>query len=142
MSNFGEVDCSPILKTAFLRKKQIYLPVLSKNRLRFAPYENSTQLTLNHYKILEPVCQKGSLTDARFLDVVIAPLVAFDANLNRVGMGGGYYDRSLAFRKRRHRWKRPLVIGLAYSFQRADQIQAAPWDVPMDMVITEENIFQ
>ena len=78
---------------------------------------------------------------ARQLDVVIAPLVAFDESLNRLGMGGGYYDRTFAFRKRARVLRRPVLIGVAYSFQRVDRLQPENWDVPLDVVITEKESY-
>ena len=142
MSTGGEVDCAPILDSAKLRKKSIFLPVLRKTGLLFAPVEKGTPTRANRFGILEPVYENADLLAGSDLDIVIAPLVAFDNNCNRLGMGGGYYDRSFAFRKRRKKWRRPLLIGVAYDFQRIDELQAQPWDVPLDMVITEQTTYR
>lgn len=68
------------------------------------------------------------------------PLVGFDATGNRLGMGGGFYDRSFAF-KRIQPQQRPLLIGLAHSFQQLPQLPVASWDTPVDMVVTERAVF-
>ncbi len=137
----GEVDCRFFLKSEKLRKKRIFLPVLQKSRLFFAPLIPDTEMQKNCFGILEPVYSKADLVAPDELDIVIAPLVAFDNNCNRIGMGGGYYDRSFSFRKRRRKWKRPLLIGAAYEFQRIHDCQPQSWDVPMDVVITEQQSY-
>ena len=138
---FGEVDCSGLIDALLARGKRVLAPILRKNRLVFAPFDYGTEFTANGFGIMEPVYQERALLTARQLDVVITPLVAFDARLNRLGMGGGYYDRTFAFRKRLGVWRRPLLIGVAYSFQRVDKLQANAWDVPLDVVITEKESF-
>ena len=75
------------------------------------------------------------------LDLVITPLVAFDAEGNRMGMGGGYYDRSFAWRKRRRIWRGPMLVGYAYELQKLNSIRASDWDVPMDAVVTESALY-
>ena len=77
----------------------------------------------------------------RDLDIVFTPLVAFDTAGNRVGMGAGFYDRSFAFRKHRRNWRRPLLIGVAYDFQRVPHIPARTWDVPVDLVVTDKKTY-
>lgn len=117
------------------------MPVLRKNRLLFAPWDDSSDWEENRYGIPEPLCRHRDLLTPRQLDVVVVPLVAFDDSLNRLGMGGGYYDRTFAFRKRAGALRRPLLIGVAYSFQRVDALQAQSWDVPLDVVITEKESY-
>ena len=67
------------------------------------------------------------------------PLVAFSAAGTRLGMGGGYYDRSFAFRH--GRGAPPRLVGVGYGFQREDALAAEPWDVPLDAVATEAGLF-
>jgi len=141
MSVAGEIDCGPLIKIGWLRKKRIFAPVLAKNRLNFAPLNPGSKLVQNRFDILEPVYRPGDLIDPRQLDVVIVPLLAFDTQLNRIGMGAGYYDRTFAFSKRQKLWRRPLLIGVAYSFQRVENLTARAWDVPLHTVITEQNCF-
>jgi 5-formyltetrahydrofolate cyclo-ligase len=95
---------------------------------------------LNRLGIHEP--EGSSTIGARWLDVVFLPLVGFDAHGVRLGMGGGYYDRAFAFRLWRKVWHAPRLIGLAYSFQQVERLTAAPHDVRLDAVVTEERIVQ
>ena len=141
MSVAGEIDCGPLIKMGWLRKKRIFAPVLAKNRLNFAPLNPGSKLAPNRFDILEPVYRTDDLIEPRQLDVVIVPLLAFDTQLNRIGMGAGYYDRTFAFSKRQKLWRRPLLIGVAYSFQRVKDLAARAWDVPLHAVITEQNCF-
>ena len=141
MSFGGEVNCQHFLNFEKLRKKRIFLPVLAKSKLIFSPLKSAEKMVQNQYGILEPVYQKRDAIAARDLDVVIVPLVAFDEQCNRLGMGGGFYDRCFAFRKRRRKWRKPLLIGIAYDFQRVDSLQPEPWDVPLDAVVTEKECY-
>jgi 5-formyltetrahydrofolate cyclo-ligase len=70
------------------------------------------------------------------------PLVGFDANCNRLGMGGGFYDRTLAYLRLRRCWRRPLLIGIAHECQRVERLETNTWDVPLDLVVTEERIYR
>ena len=75
------------------------------------------------------------------LDLVLAPLVVFDPQRNRIGMGGGYYDRSFEFRKQAQR-DAPILIGVAHELQKVDQLIAEDWDVRLDMVVTDGGIYK
>jgi 5-formyltetrahydrofolate cyclo-ligase len=75
------------------------------------------------------------------LDLVLAPLVAFDAHGNRLGMGGGFYDRSFAYLLRHTRWLRPRLIGLAYDFQRQSRLPSQAWDVPLQAIATDQHLY-
>ena len=141
MSAGGEIDCAPILKTAWLRKIDTFAPILAGKKLIFAPLNKQTQTTPNQYRILEPVYSHRHCVQAKHLDVVIVPLVAFDKHGNRLGMGGGFYDRSFAFTKHRQKSRRPLLIGVAYDFQRVDALLAEPWDVRLHAVITDKESY-
>jgi 5-formyltetrahydrofolate cyclo-ligase len=139
----GEVNLEPCLETAWRRGTSVYVPVIVSHRRRqmlFAPWIDGAARRTNAFGIVEP----GSVAGARpavGLDVVVLPLVGFDAAGNRLGMGAGYYDRAL--RRRRERgpaWRRPLLVGVAYSFQQLPMIPASPWDVPLDVVVTERGV--
>ena len=133
----GEVDCAPVMDEALARGRRIYLPVLHGPALLFAPWSPGGVMTANRFGIAEPALAPGSCLRAAQLDVVLAPLVAFDDMGHRLGMGGGYYDRSLAFSRHRQLWRRPHIIGLAYEFQRLRALPAQRWDVALHTVITE-----
>lgn len=130
----GEPDVRGLAEHARLHGKRLYLPVVAHGgTMHFAPWRRSGTLRRNRYGIPEPLGSPRRLT-ASELDLVIMPLVAFDARGHRLGMGGGYYDRALAGRRRR-----PVLAGVAFSFQQAAGVPAQPWDVPLDVVVTERG---
>lgn len=144
-SHEGEIDPVDLLPRAWRMKKQVYMPVLDRlagNRLWFAPYQERTPLCMNRYRIPEPRRHFSELVPARWLDLLLMPLVAFDTDGNRLGMGGGYYDRTLSYFCHRHYWTRPKIIGLAYEFQRVGTIERMSWDVPLDAIVTEQMIYR
>jgi 5-formyltetrahydrofolate cyclo-ligase len=116
------------------------LPVLGDDeRLRFAPWRAGDALVANRFGIPEPDVEASLLLPAADLAAIVMPLVAFDAGCNRVGMGGGWYDRSLA--GLRDRPGRPLLVGVGYEVQRVDRLVPAAWDVPLDAVCTESATY-
>lgn len=138
----GELSPLPLMQRAWTLRKTCYLPVLHNARLLFAPYRAGDALVYNRYGILEPACRARHCVSARSLDLILAPLVAFDERGNRLGMGGGFYDHTLAFLNRRAAWRRPRLIGLAYEFQKVAALTRAPWDVPLEGVVTEAGVYQ
>lgn len=142
----GEIDPQGILERAAAMGKRVYLPVLSHlswDRLWFAPLAPDTRFRANRFGIPEPQVKAAELVRAQELDLVMMPLVAFDTHGNRLGMGGGYYDRSLAFLGHRRHWRRPHLLGLAYDFQRVDAtLPTDAWDVPLAAVATERAVYQ
>ncbi|RJQ47962.1 MAG: 5-formyltetrahydrofolate cyclo-ligase [Gammaproteobacteria bacterium] len=142
IANDGEMDLSALLCRALRYGKRCYLPVLRQNRLAFAPYRSGDRLSPNRFGIPEPVLPKNGWSQAARLDLILIPLVAFDARGNRLGMGAGFYDRTLGFLNLRRYWRRPRLIGVAYDFQRVAEITPAPWDVPLDAVVTEASVYR
>ncbi|MDA1106905.1 MAG: 5-formyltetrahydrofolate cyclo-ligase [Proteobacteria bacterium] len=136
LSNDGEIDVAPLLRRAWACGKTCYLPVLRGKRLGFAAYRRGDALRRNRFGIPEPALPARKLAGALALDLILVPLVAFDAQGHRLGMGAGFYDRTLAARARRTHWRRPRLIGVAYDFQQVAQLVPAPWDVPLDGVVT------
>ena len=132
----GEIDLTPLLRHAWACGKTCYLPVLRSKRLGFALYRRGDGLRLNRFGILEPALPVCQQVGALALDLILVPLVAFDAQGHRLGMGAGFYDRTLAARARRTHWRRPRLIGVAYEFQQVAKLGPAPWDVPLDGVVT------
>jgi len=144
LPNDGEIDPGPLLDRARSMKKVFYLPVLSHirhDRLWFAPYASDGALMLNRFGIPEPVVPARHWVRAQDLDLILMPLVAFDARGNRLGMGGGFYDRSLAFLRHRQLWRKPHLIGLAHDFQRVERLDASAWDVPLQAVVTDQGVY-
>ena len=142
MAYQGEMCCEPIIDWALGRRVSVLLPVVVGRRMRFAPFVANQALVSNRWGIPEPEWQPGRWVSARRPNVVLLPLVAFDSNGNRLGQGGGYYDRAFAFRNAARHWRRPLLVGLAYEFQRTDALEAKPTDVPLDAVITERQVHE
>lgn len=142
-ANDGEPDLAALMRLIWRTGRRCYLPVLTtanRGRMLFSPYRPDSRLSLNRYRIPEPVAARRQLLDARRLDVVLTPLVAFDLDGNRLGMGGGYYDRSFAFLHRRRHWRKPRLLGIAYQFQCVTQLPVEPWDVPLDGIATESAV--
>lgn len=142
--NDGEIDPTPLMQTIWSRRKVCYLPVLSRlshDRLWFAPVWPDTAFAPNKFGIPEPLAPARSFVRAAQLDLILAPLVGFDVQGNRLGMGGGYYDRSLAFLRGRRRWRKPRLLGVAHECQRVDKLVANPWDIPLDGVITDRGAY-
>lgn len=143
LANDGELDPGPLMARMLAAGRHCYLPVLHSHRdqpLWFAPYTPASVMTQNRFGIAEPRVPATARLRAAELDVVLMPLVGFDDQGNRLGMGGGYYDRSLGFLGHRHRWRKPLLLGLGYEFQRLDRIAARAWDIPLDGVVTEAGL--
>ncbi len=139
----GELDPSPLLERAWRAGKAIYLPVLADTpqSLRFAPYRPGTPLRRNRFHIPEPDMAPEAWLESGELDLVLTPLAAFDETGTRLGMGGGFYDRSFAFLLNPdHRGHRPWLIGLGYAFQKVAALPRQPWDVPLDAAATEQGL--
>ena len=139
MAYEGELSCTPIIDWALSRGKKVLLPVVAGNRLRLAPHRLGERMFPNRWGILEPEWQPRRWVAPRFPSVAFVPLVACDSSGNRLGQGGGYYDRTFAFRRHCVHWGRPLLIGLAYDFQLVGELAAKPTDVPLDAVISERR---
>ncbi len=134
----GEIDPAPLLDYLWSAGKTVYLPVLipfAHGKLWFARYRPGDLLVENRFGIPEP--KRRQLVKPVNLDLVLMPLVAYDARGHRIGMGGGFYDRSFAFLHARRHWRKPTLVGLAYQFQQQGRITPNAWDVPLDAIATE-----
>jgi len=136
----GEVSCEPIIAEAWRRGRNVFLPVLADRALMFARYRHDSPLRENRFGIPEPIYKESELVQPSGLDVVICPLIAFDKDCNRLGMGAGYYDRSFRFLAHARNWKRPRLIGAAYEFQKVPEVKARSWDIPMQNIVTEKQV--
>lgn len=137
----AEFDVLPLLNQALHMGKDCYLPITAQRiaqPLRFARLDGRHGLTRNRYGIVEP--HSRELMNARWLDVMLLPLVGFDDQGRRLGMGGGYYDATLAYLRNRRRWRRPLLVGVAYACQALREVPAEAWDVRLDMILTENGL--
>ncbi|MCG2633320.1 MAG: 5-formyltetrahydrofolate cyclo-ligase [Gammaproteobacteria bacterium] len=135
----GEMDTGPLIQTLWQLGKRVYLPVLQwrQRNLRFALCAPPTRMRQNRYGIGEPVVAASQLRRANQLDLIFLPLVAIDQRGNRLGMGGGFYDRTLAFCGGKRPPIRPRLIGLGYALQVVSRIEPAPWDIPLKGLVTE-----
>jgi 5-formyltetrahydrofolate cyclo-ligase len=137
-----ELDSAPLIALALRRGCRIFLPRIDGRRrsrgMRFV--ELGGTLRENRLGIGEPA---GFATiGARWLDLVFLPLVGFDRRGLRLGTGGGFYDRAFAFRQLRRVWHKPLLVGFGYAFQQVERLEAAPHDVLMDAVVTDEGFMR
>ena len=138
----GELDPAPLLERLWAQGKVIYLPVLvpfARGKLWFARYEPGDPLSANRFGIYEPV--RRALVRPVTLDLVLTPLVAYDLAGHRIGMGGGFYDRSFAFLHARRHWRKPVMLGVAYRFQQQHSILPSSWDLPLDAIATEYGVY-
>ncbi len=143
LANDGELDPTPLARIARAAGKRLYLPVLRplpRQALWFAEYPSSGKLRANRYGIMEPDIRHHPITPPWGLDLILLPLVAFDDQGTRLGMGGGFYDRTLAYRQHRRYWHKPRLIGLAHDCQRYHRLPSQPWDVPLDGILTETGL--
>ena len=139
----GEIDPFPLLSYAQSLGKRCYLPVLRAHPQRtlwFCEYRPGDRLFLNRFGIAEPSVRRRPPVSPWGLDLVLLPLVAFDDEGNRLGMGGGYYDRTFAYLRHREYWRSPYLIGVAHEFQRVDRLQKQSWDIPLQGVVTEASL--
>ena len=144
LPNDGEIDLRPLLLTAWEMGKRCYLPVLGmrhESRMWFMPFEPGDPLLPNRYGILEPpLCRDSRRSKNWMLDLVLVPLVAFDPLGHRLGMGGGFYDRTFAYLHTRQYWRKPHLMGTGFSLQRVAQLPVNHWDIPLDSMATENGI--
>lgn len=139
----GELDPRPVAHWAWQQGIRCYLPVLHpwhKRQLWFTPFTSQTLFKRNRFGIPEPIAHKAAPLSARHLDVVLMPLVGFDRYGGRLGMGGGFYDTSFAFKRRQPGFSKPRLIGIAHSCQEVAKLPLEPWDIGLDGVVTEEGV--
>ena len=131
----NEIDCIQILKKLEKKNYIISLPKIKKNsQMDFIQWSYKDPLVINKFGIPEP--SNGKI---KFPDILLMPLLSFDTKLNRVGYGGGFYDRYIQRIKRK---KKPLLVGLAYSFQKVKSIPTNRYDKKLDFVMTEKKIIE
>ena len=142
LSADGEVGTYLLIQELQRLGKDVYLPVIhpfSAGHLLFLSYDESTSMVFNRYNISEPKLEKNKIIPVEQLDIICTPLVAFDKQGHRLGMGGGYYDRTLEpwFRSQ----SGPKPIGLAHNCQEVEQLPVESWDVPLPKILTPKQIW-
>lgn len=141
LASDGEISLEHFYKLTHHRH-QFYIPKLCKRQpkqMRFNQYRASSCAYTNHYEIKE--MSRGQIRPIRTLDVLLMPLVAFDKKGERLGMGGGFYDRALAYKKQGIHSGKPLLIGIGHQCQLADAIPTNSWDIDIDIMVTDKKIY-
>jgi 5-formyltetrahydrofolate cyclo-ligase len=132
----GEISTQPLINWCWSQHIDVCLPILDPDQpghLLFMPYTPHSPLTKNRFNIDEPVFIPELVVDKTAIDVIFTPLVAFDQAGHRLGMGGGFYDRTL------ESWQqqgRPFPVGLAHDCQQLPQIPTDAWDIPLPALLT------
>jgi len=137
LANDGELDPRPAMDWCLSRSIKLCLPVLDPDRegfLLFLDYGADTPLLPNRFGIPEPVLTADNRIPLSAIDILFTPLVAFDSEGNRLGMGGGFYDRTLG--QLQPDQDGPHLIGLAHDCQRVEQVPVEAWDVPLPEILT------
>jgi 5-formyltetrahydrofolate cyclo-ligase len=141
LTNDGELSTTSFIQWCWQQQKKIYLPVVhpfSEGNLLFLEYLPHTVLVKNTFDILEPILDVTKVCPIAKLDIICSPLVAFDGTGARLGMGGGFYDRTLAH------WQNTATypIGLAHDCQKVDKVPIERWDIPLPEIITPKSHYQ
>jgi len=154
LANNGELDLQPFIHWCWQQNKHLYLPIVhpfSKGHLLFLRYDNNSTMVMNKYNIEEPKLDVRNIKPIQQLDIILTPLVAFDSTGARIGMGGGYYDRTLAkwyehylknkeYDQDKHyaqgKQYTPALIGVAHDCQQITKVPYETWDIPLPKIIT------
>ena len=141
----GELDPTLVAERARAAGKKLYLPILQpgvKKTLWFAEFREGEKMIANRFGIREPDIRKRNPVPPWGLDLILLPLVAFDNHGNRLGMGGGFYDRTLSYLHKRSHWTKPKLIGLAHECQRVEHLHSNHWDIPLQGAISEKAYYR
>ena len=126
-----EIDILQIIEKFEQKKFIITLPKIKKNsQMDFFQWSVNDPLNINKFGIPEPISEM-----IKYPDILLVPLVAFDKNFNRIGYGGGFYDRYI---KKIRKRKKVLTIGFAYAFQKVKKIPTNNYDIKLDFIITNK----
>jgi 5-formyltetrahydrofolate cyclo-ligase len=141
LASDGEIDPWPLCQVALAAGKSVYLPVVGDNfSMSFHRYQRHHKLKRNSYNIQEPFPRTRKRTSLKTLDLIIMPLVGFDQQCNRIGIGGGFYDRALSF-KRDQPQQQPTLIAIAHQLQQCSPLTPQTWDVRLNKVVSDKAVF-
>lgn len=137
-----EIHTIGLINNLLTKNKNCYLPYINNTNttLSFLQYDLNTKLIKNQFDILEPEFDINKTINIKNIELIFMPIVAFDSLGHRIGSGGGWYDRTLAEHKNSNS-NYPILIGLAYSIQQIENFTPDDWDVDLDIIITEQKIF-
>ncbi len=144
LANDGEIDPHAAMRKAAKAGVRCYVPIVPRpgsRRLRFAEITDTTRFLPNRFGIPEPCGSVRTHRSATELDWILLPLVAFDRSGNRLGMGGGFYDTTLAARRTCRYFHRPAIVGLAHECQRLESIETEVWDIPLNRIVTDQTVY-
>ena len=141
LANDGEINPKPLLDRALKMKKHCYLPVLNGKKLWFARYCKGDKLINNRFGIPEPR-NKHRRLPAKSLSMVLMPLVGFDSHGGRLGMGGGFYDRTFSWLNTQAVTRRPVLMGLAHDCQKVEQLALQSWDIALTAIATDKELIE
>lgn len=137
----GELPLMALFDGIRQRDQLFHLPVVGPmHSLQFVAWKVGDEVAPNRYGIPEPVHERSRRVAVDMIDVLLIPLLGFDRAGNRLGFGGGYYDRALEFLRDREQAASTLLVGVGYSFQEVEHIAAEPWDVKLDVIATEREL--
>ena len=137
----GELPLMALFDGLRQRDQIFNLPVIGPLRsLQFVAWNVGDDVAPNRYGIPEPVHERSRRIAVDMIDVLLMPLLGFDRAGNRLGFGGGYYDRALQFLRDRDKPSSTLLVGVGYSFQEVKRIDSEPWDVKLDYIATEREL--
>ena len=137
----GELPLMALFDGMRQRDQIFHLPVVGPlHSLQFVAWKVGDEVAPNRYGIPEPVHERSHRVAVDMIDVLLMPLLGFDRAGNRIGFGGGYYDRALEFLRDREQAASTLLVGVGYAFQEVEHIDAESWDVKLDYIATEREL--
>jgi 5-formyltetrahydrofolate cyclo-ligase len=140
----GEVDLRPLMYDLQPAGKSYCIPAVSRShsrQMRFLSYRPGEHLVKNRFGVGEPLTVGSSIVPSSAIDVALMPVVGFDKEGSRIGMGAGYYDRFFG-RYGAASYRHARLVGIAFDRQRLPRIERRDWDVPLDMVVTERCVYR
>jgi 5-formyltetrahydrofolate cyclo-ligase len=143
LANDGELDLGLITQHLWRLGKTTFLPILHpslEQQLGFVDYTCQTRLSANRFGIAEPDQHQGLSLAPQLLDLVLLPLVGFDRRGGRLGMGGGFYDRTFAFCQ--HKNTKPYLIGMAHGCQEVAHLTQYAWDIGLHSIVTDQEVIR
>ena len=138
LPNDGEIETTDTINFLLSQGYIVYLPKLAGEKLKFV--KMGKFFRKNRFGIEEPIF--SPLLGAHRMDVILMPLVGFDKHKNRLGMGGGFYDKTLSFHNKLKKFRVPKLFGLAFDSQEVDRLNSQPWDVKVDGIVTPSRFIK